>query len=310
MKIYSGFSQAVGRTPLVELKNIEKLYGLKAHIVAKLESVNPAGSIKDRVAVHMIEDAEEKGIIMPGGTIIEPTSGNTGIGLAAAAASKGYKAIFVMPDTMSRERIALLKAYGAEVVLTKGEDGMKGSIEKAEEIAKAMPNSFIPAQFDNPANAETHYLTTAREIFEDSDGNIDIFIASVGTGGTLTGNARFLKEKKPDIKVIAVEPASSPLLSKGYSGSHKIQGIGANFVPKVLDTSLIDEIIAVSDEDALKLGGLVARKEGFLVGISSGAVLFAAIETAKKPENEGKTIVVIFPDNGDRYLSSEMFEKE
>lgn len=310
MKIFDNFSQIVGNTPLVRLHNIEKAYSLSAKIFAKYEAVNPAGSIKDRVAVNMINEAEKSGKIKSGGTIIEPTSGNTGIGLAAVAAAKGYKAVFVMPDTMSRERINLLKAYGASVVLTDGKDGMKGSIEKAKELNKTTENSFIPSQFDNPANPETHIISTAPEIWSDTDGKIDIFVATVGTGGTATGIAKYLKEKNPDILTVGVEPSSSPLISKGIAGPHKIQGIGANFIPKIYDGKYIDKIMTVSDEDAFHMGSEIAKKEGLLVGISSGAALSSAIELAKREENKDKNIVVIFPDNGDRYLSTPMFESE
>ncbi len=307
-KIYTSADQLIGRTPLLELTNIEKEFGLKAKVVAKLESFNPAGSSKDRVAKAMIDDAEKKGILKPDSVIIEPTSGNTGIGLASVAAARGYKAIIVMPDTMSVERRQLMKAFGAELVLTDGTKGMKGAIEKAGELAKELPNSFIPGQFDNPANAEAHRTTTGPEIYEDTDGEVDIFVAGIGTGGTITGVGEYLKQKKPDVRIVAVEPASSPFLSKGEAGAHKIQGIGAGFVPKVLNKDIYDEIMTVTNEDAFATGKLIGQKEGFLVGISSGAAAWAAIELAKKPENEGKTIVVLLPDTGDRYLSTPMFE--
>ena len=307
-KIYTSADQLIGRTPLLELTNIEKEFGLQAKVIAKLESFNPAGSAKDRVGKAMIDDAEKRGILKEDSVIIEPTSGNTGIGLASVAAARGYRVIIVMPDTMSVERRQLMKAFGAELVLTDGSKGMKGAIEKAEELAKEIPNSFIPGQFDNPANSEAHRTTTGPEIYEDTDGEIDIFVAGVGTGGTITGVGEFLKEKKPDVKIIAVEPASSPFLSKGEVGPHKIQGIGAGFVPKVLNTEIYDEIITVANEDAFATGKLIGQKEGFLVGISSGAAAWAAIELAKKSENAGKTIVVLLPDTGDRYLSTPMFE--
>ncbi len=308
MKIYENITDLIGKTPLLELKKIENEIDTEAKILAKLEFFNPAGSIKDRVALNMINDAEEKGLLKKGSVIIEPTSGNTGIGLALVAVSRGYRLILTMPETMSIERRNLLKAYGAELVLTDGSKGMTGSIEKAEELAKQFELSFIPSQFANMANPEAHKKTTGPEIWEDTDGNVDIFVACVGTGGTLTGNAEYLKEKNPDIKVIAVEPALSPLLSKGFAGPHKIQGIGANFIPEILNRDIYDEVIAVSDEDAYATGKLIARKEGFLVGISSGAALFAAMEVAKREENKGKNIVVILPDTGDRYLSTGMFE--
>lgn len=306
MKIYTSIEELIGGTPLLALKNFGK--DLPANIIAKLEYLNPAGSVKDRVAREMIADAEAKGILKKGDTIIEPTSGNTGIGLAAIAAAKGYRAIIVMPETMSEERKLLMKAYGAELVLTEGAKGMKGSIEKAEELAAKIPHSFIPAQFENPANPAAHRKTTGPEIWRDTDGKIDIFVAGVGTGGTITGVGEYLKAKNPEIKIIAVEPASSPLLSKGIAGSHKIQGIGANFVPKTLNTDIFDEIIPVEAEDAFEKGRLIAKTEGILVGISSGAALHAAAEVAKREENHGKNIVVLLPDTGDRYLSTEMFE--
>lgn len=307
-KIYTSADQLIGRTPLLELTNIEKEFGLQAKVIAKLESFNPAGSAKDRVGKAMIDDAEKRGILNKDSVIIEPTSGNTGIGLASVAAARGYRVIIVMPDTMSVERRQLMKAFGAELVLTDGSKGMKGAIEKAEELAKEIPNSFIPGQFDNPANAAAHRTTTGPEIYEDTDGEVDIFVAGVGTGGTITGVGEFLKEKKADVKIVAVEPASSPFLSKGEAGAHKIQGIGAGFVPKVLNTEIYDEIITVTNEDAFATGKLIGQKEGFLVGISSGAAAWAAIELAKQPENAGKTIVVLLPDTGDRYLSTPMFE--
>ena len=306
-KIYSSADQLIGKTPLLELTNIEKKYGLKAKILAKVEYFNPAGSVKDRVAKMMIDDAEAAGILKPDSTIIEPTSGNTGIGLASIAAARGYKIIIVMPDTMSVERRQLMKAYGAELVLTPGAQGMKGAIAKAEELAKEIPGSFIPSQFTNPSNPKAHLLTTGPEIWEDTDGNVDFFVAGVGTGGTITGVGQYLKSKKADIKVIAVEPASSPVLSQGHGGPHKIQGIGAGFVPEVLDTNVYDEIIPIENEAAFASGKDVGRTEGILVGISSGAALNAAIQVAQRPENEGKTIVVLLPDTGDRYLSSPMF---
>jgi cysteine synthase A len=306
MKIYTSIEELIGGTPLLALKNFGK--DLPANIIAKLEYLNPAGSVKDRVAREMISDAEAKGILKKGDTIIEPTSGNTGIGLAAIAAAKGYRTIIVMPETMSEERKLLMKAYGAELVLTEGAKGMKGSIEKAEELAAKIPHSFIPAQFENPANPAAHRKTTGPEIWRDTDGKIDIFVAGVGTGGTITGVGEYLKAKNPEIKIIAVEPASSPLLSKGIAGSHKIQGIGANFVPETLNTDIFDEIIPVEAEDAFEKGRLIAKTEGILVGISSGAALHAAAEVAKREENLGKNIVVLLPDTGDRYLSTEMFE--
>lgn len=306
-KIYTSADQLIGHTPLLELTNIEKAYHLEAKLLAKVEYFNPAGSVKDRVALMMINDAEETGILKPDSTIIEPTSGNTGIGLASIAAARGYKIIIVMPDTMSVERRQLMKAYGADLVLTPGALGMSGAIAKAEELAKEIPNSFIPSQFTNPSNPKAHLLSTGPEIWEDTDGNVDFFVAGVGTGGTITGVGAFLKSKKADVKVIAVEPASSPVLSTGKGGPHKIQGIGAGFVPKVLDTGIYDEIITITNEDAFASGKEVGRKEGILVGISSGAALNAAIQVAQRPENAGKTIVVLLPDTGDRYLSSPMF---
>ena len=307
MKVYNNITELIGNTPLLRLNIVEKALGLEAKIYAKVESFNPAGSAKDRVGLAMIKDAEEKGLLKPGATIIEPTSGNTGIGLAAAAASRGYKVILTMPDTMSVERRNLLKAYGAEVVLTEGAKGMAGSIEKANELAASIEGSFIPGQFDNQANAKAHYDTTGPEIFRDLDGNVDFFVASVGTGGTITGTGRYLKENIEGVKVVAVEPARSPLLSEGKAGPHGLQGIGANFVPSILDTEVYDEIITVTDEDAYEKGRMVASNEGFLVGITAGAALHAAIELATRPENKGKTIVALFPDTGDRYLSTPMF---
>lgn len=306
-KVYDSILDLVGKTPLVELKRIEEKEGLQAKLIAKVESFNPAGSVKDRIAKAMIEDAEAKGLLKEGSVIIEPTSGNTGIGLAAAATVKGYRMILTMPETMSVERRNIVKAYGAEVVLTDGTKGMKGAIEKADELAKEIPNSFIAGQFVNPANPATHKKTTGPEIWEDTDGEVDIFVAGVGTGGTITGTGEYLKEKKPEVKIVAVEPASSPVLSEGVSGPHKIQGIGAGFVPDVLNTSIYDEIIKVENEDAFTAAKLLAKKEGVLVGISSGAALHAAIELAKKPENKGKTIVALLPDTGDRYYSTPLF---
>ena len=305
--IYSSADQLIGRTPLLELKNIEAAEGLAAKLLVKLEYFNPAGSVKDRVAKAMIDDAEATGRLKPGATIIEPTSGNTGIGLASVAAARGYRIIIVMPETMSVERRQLMKAYGAELVLTEGAKGMKGAIAKAEELAGQIENSFIPAQFDNPANPKAHYETTGPEIYEDTDGQVDIFVAGVGTGGTITGTGKYLKEQKPSVKVVAVEPASSPVLSTGVGGPHKIQGIGAGFVPAVLDTQVYDEIVTVSNEDAFATGALIGRKEGVLVGISAGAATWAAIQLAKRPENAGKKIVVLLPDTGDRYLSTPLF---
>ena len=306
-KIYNGTIDLIGNTPLVEVKNIEKELGLEARVLVKLEYFNPAGSVKDRIAKGMIEDAEEKGLLKEGSVIIEPTSGNTGIGLAAIAAAKGYRIILTMPETMSVERRNILKAYGAEIVLTEGAKGMKGAIAKADELAKEIPNSFIPGQFVNPANPATHRATTGPEIWNDTDGDVDIFIAGVGTGGTLTGVGEYLKEKKPDVKIVALEPATSPVLSEGKSGAHKIQGIGAGFVPDVLNTKVYDEIITVEKDDAFATGKLLAKHEGVLVGISSGAALWAAIDYAKRPENKGKTIVALLPDNGDRYYSTPLF---
>lgn len=307
--IYTSVDQLIGKTPLLELTNIEKYFGLKAKILAKLEYFNPAGSVKDRVGRAMIDDAEVSGKLTPDSVIIEPTSGNTGIGLAAVAAARGYRIIIVMPETMSIERRQLMKAYGAELVLTDGAKGMKGAIEKAEELAKEIPNSFIPSQFTNPANSKAHYETTGPEILEDTDGQTDIFVAGVGTGGTVTGVGEYLKSQNPDIKIVAVEPASSAVLSTGAAGTHQIQGIGAGFVPEVLNTEIFDEIITVSDKDAFETGRLIGRSEGILVGISSGAATYAAIELAKRPENEGKNIVVLLPDTGDRYLSTPLFSE-
>lgn len=306
-KIYKSVDQLIGGTPLLELTHIEKAYDLKARILAKVEYLNPAGSVKDRVARQILDDAEKDGRLNSETMIIEPTSGNTGIGLAAVAAARGYKMTVVMPETMSEERRRLVKAYGAELVLTDGKKGMTGAIEKAEELAKEIPNSIIAGQFVNPSNPKAHYLTTGPEIFEDTDGEVDIFVAGVGTGGTITGVGQYLKEKKPQVKIVAVEPLTSAVLSTGVAGAHKIQGIGAGFVPKVLDTEIYDEIIPVSNEAAFEVGGFVAKAEGVLVGISSGAALSAAIELAKRAENEGKTIVVLLPDTGDRYLSTELF---
>ena len=305
--IYTSADQLIGNTPLLELTHLEEAYGLKAAILAKLEYLNPAGSVKDRIAKAMIDDAEQKGLLKKGSVIIEPTSGNTGIGLASVAAARGYRIIIVMPETMSVERRQLMKAYGAELVLTEGAKGMKGAIAKADELAKEIPNSFVPGQFVNPANPKAHFETTGPEIWEDTDGKVDIFVAGVGTGGTITGTGKFLKSKNPNVKVVAVEPKTSAVLSTGVAGPHKIQGIGAGFVPEVLDTKVYDEIIPVSNEDAFAAGRLVGRKEGVLVGISSGAALHAAVELAKRPGNEGKTIVVLFPDTGDRYLSTPLF---
>lgn len=307
-KIYTSADQLIGKTPLLELTHIEKKYGLKAKVLAKLEYFNPAGSVKDRVAKKMLDDAEAAGKITPDSVIIEPTSGNTGIGLASVAAARGYRIIIVMPETMSVERRQLMKAYGAELVLTEGAKGMKGAIAKADELAKEIPNSFVPGQFVNPSNPKAHYETTGPEIFEDTDGEVDIFVAGVGTGGTVTGVGEYLKDKKPGVKVVAVEPETSAVLSTGVAGAHKIQGIGAGFVPDVLDTKVYDEIIPVSNEAAFEAGKLIGKSEGVLVGISSGAVAYAAIELAKRPENEGKTIVVLLPDTGDRYLSTPLFQ--
>ena len=306
-KLYTSADQLIGKTPLLEMTHIEKEFGLKAKLLAKLEYFNPAGSVKDRVARAMLDEAEKSGKLTKDSVIIEPTSGNTGIGLASVAAARGYRIIIVMPETMSVERRQLMKAYGAELVLSDGTKGMKGAIAKAEELASEIPNSFIPAQFDNPANPKAHYETTGPEIFEDTDGAVDIFVAGVGTGGTITGVGKYLKEKKASVHVVAVEPQTSAVLFTGVAGSHKIQGIGAGFVPKVLDTAVYDEIIPVADDDAFATGKLIGKREGVLVGISSGAAAYAAIELAKRPENESKTIVVLLPDTGDRYLSTPLF---
>ena len=306
-KVYTSADQLVGKTPLLELVHIEKAEGLEAKVLGKLEYFNPAGSVKDRIAKAMIDDAEQKGLLKDGSVIIEPTSGNTGIGLASVAAARGYRIIIVMPETMSVERRRLMKAYGAELVLTEGAKGMKGAIAKADELAKENPGSFIPGQFVNPANPAVHKASTGPEIWEDTDGKVDIFVAGVGTGGTVTGVGEYLKSQNPNVKVVAVEPASSPVLSKGVAGSHKIQGIGAGFVPDVLDTKVYDEIIPVENEDAFATGKLIGKKEGVLVGISSGAAVWAAIQLAKRPENKGKTIVALLPDTGDRYLSTPLF---
>ena len=307
-KIYTSADQLIGKTPLLELTHIEKELGLKATILAKLEYFNPAGSVKDRIAKAMIDDAEASGALKPGSVIIEPTSGNTGIGLAAVAAARGYRIIIVMPETMSVERRQLMKAYGAELVLSEGSKGMSGAIAKADELAAEIPNSFIPGQFVNPANPKAHRETTGPEIYEDTDGKVDIFVAGVGTGGTVTGVGEYLKSRKPDVKVVAVEPKDSPVLSEGKAGAHKIQGIGAGFVPDVLNTAVYDEVLPVSNDDAFETGKLLGKSEGVLVGISSGAALYAAIELAKRPENEGKTIVALLPDTGDRYLSTPLFQ--
>ena len=306
-KIYQSATQLIGNTPLLEVTNLEKAKGLEAKLLVKLEYFNPSGSVKDRAAYYMVKDAEEKGILKDGSVIIEPTSGNTGIGLASIAAARGYRTILTMPETMSVERRNILKAYGAEIVLTEGAKGMKGAIAKAEELAKEIPNSFIPAQFSNPANAQAHFETTGPEIWEDTDGAVDFFVAGVGTGGTVTGTGEFLKSKKADVKIVAVEPETSPVLSKGTAGPHKIQGIGAGFVPDVLNTKVYDEVLPVSNEDAFATSKELAKAEGILVGISSGAALYAAIELAKRPENNGKTIVALLPDSGDRYYSTPLF---
>lgn len=306
-KIYKGATEIIGNTPIVEFINIEKNDGLKANILAKLEYLNPAGSVKDRIAKAMIEDAEKKGILKKGSVIIEPTSGNTGIGLASIAAAKGYRIILTMPETMSVERRNILKAYGAEIVLTPGPSGMKGAIQKADELAKEIPGSFVPEQFENPANPEIHRQTTGPEVWNDTDGKVDIFVSGVGTGGTITGTGEYLKSKNPDVKIVAVEPKDSPVLSEGTAGPHKIQGIGAGFVPKTLNTDVYDEIIKISNDDAFETAKRVAKEEGILVGISSGAALHAAIELAKRPENSGKNIVVLLPDSGDRYYSTALF---
>ena len=307
-KIYTSSAQLIGHTPLLELSNIEKQYGLKAKLIAKLEYFNPSGSVKDRIAKAMIEDAEAEGKITPETVIIEPTSGNTGIGLAAVAAARGYRLIIVMPETMSVERRQLMKAYGAELVLTEGAKGMKGAIEKAQELAQEIPNSFIPGQFVNPSNPKAHRSGTGPEIYEDTDGMVDIFVAGVGTGGTITGVGEYLKARKPEVKVVAVEPEDSPVLSSGRAGAHKIQGIGAGFVPDVLNTKIYDEVFPVENEKAFEYGKELAKAEGIITGISSGAALYAAVEVAKRPENEGKTIVVLLPDNGDRYYSTALFQ--
>ena len=306
-KIYKSIEELIGRTPLMELSNLERKLGLNATLLAKVEALNPGGSAKDRVAKRMVEDAEKAGILKAGATIIEPTSGNTGIGLAVMAAARGYRAIIVMPDSMSMERRLLMTAFGAELVLTEGAKGMSGAIAKAEELAKEIPNSFIPGQFDNPSNPAAHYETTGPEIWEDTDGKVDIFVAGIGTGGTITGTGKYLKEQNPNVRIIGVEPASSPLLTKGEAGPHGLQGIGANFVPSILDTEIYDEVITVTDEEAYEAGRMIARNEGLLVGISAGAALHAAVEVAKRPENAGKNIVVLLPDTGDRYLSTPMF---
>lgn len=306
-RIFTSADQLIGRTPLVELTHLEQAFGLQARLLAKLESFNPAGSVKDRVALAMLDAAEAQGLLQPGSIIIEPTSGNTGIGLAAVAAARGYRMMIVMPETMSMERRQLMQAYGAQLVLTEGSKGMNGAIEKARELAARTPGSFIPSQFENSANPQAHYQTTGPEIWEDTEGQVDVFVAGVGTGGTITGTGRYLKEKNPQLKVVAVEPADSAVLSGGKPGPHKLQGIGAGFVPAILDTAIYDEITTVSTEDAFSTGRLLARREGILAGISSGAALWAAIEQARKPENQGKTIVVLLPDTGDRYLSTSLF---
>lgn len=307
MKIYRSAEELIGNTPLMELANYSKKHNLQAQLLGKLECFNPGGSAKDRVAKAMLDDAEKRGIIKPGAVIIEPTSGNTGIGLASVAAVRGYRTIIVMPDSMSVERCTLMKAFGAELVLTPGAEGMSGAIKKAEELAAEIPGSFIPGQFDNPANPAAHYATTGPEIWQDTDGKVDIFVAGAGTGGTISGVGKYLKNKNPDVKIVAVEPASSPLLSEGWFGSHGLQGIGANFVPKVLDTEIYDEIITVTDEDAYRTGREIGQSEGVLVGITSGAAVWAAAQLAMRPENEGKVIVALLPDTGDRYLSTAMF---
>ena len=307
MTVYKAISDLIGNTPLVELTHIEEKEGLDASVFAKVEFFNPAGSVKDRIAKKMIEDAEKKGLIKPGATLIEPTSGNTGIGIASVAAAKGYKAIMTMPETMSVERRNLLKAYGAKVVLTDGKAGMKGAIAKAQELAASTPNSFIPSQFENPSNPQAHYESTGPEIWKDTEGKVDIFVAGVGTGGTVSGTGKYLKDQNPNVKVVAVEPATSPVLSEGHAGPHGIQGIGAGFVPNTLDTSVYDEVFTVTNEQAYETGRLIAHNEGMLVGISSGAATYAAIQIAKRPENKGKTIIVLLPDTGERYLSTPMF---
>ena len=306
-KIYKSIDELIGRTPLMELSNLEQKLELQATLLAKVEALNPGGSAKDRVAKRMVEDAEKAGILKAGATIIEPTSGNTGIGLAVMAAARGYRAIIVMPDSMSMERRLLMTAFGAELVLTEGAKGMTGAIEKAEELAREIPHSFIPGQFDNPSNPAAHYDTTGPEIWEDTDGKVDIFVAGIGTGGTITGTGRYLKEQNPNVKIIGVEPASSPLLTKGEAGPHGLMGMGANFVPATLDKEIYDEVLTVTEEEAYEAGRMIARNEGLLVGISSGAALYAALEVAKRPENAGKNIVVLLPDTGDRYLSTPMF---
>ena len=310
MTVYKAISDLIGNTPLVELTHIEEKEGLDSRVVAKVEFFNPAGSVKDRIAKKMIEDAEKAGKIKPGATLIEPTSGNTGIGIASVAAAKGYKAIMTMPETMSVERRNLLKAYGAKVVLTDGKTGMKGAIAKAKELAATIPNSFIPSQFENPSNPQAHYESTGPEIWKDTEGKVDIFVAGVGTGGTVSGTGKYLKDQNPNVKVIAVEPATSPVLSQGHAGPHGIQGIGAGFVPNTLDTSVYDEVFTVTNEQAYETGRLIAHNEGMLVGISSGAATYAAIQIAKRPENKGKTIVVLLPDTGERYLSTPMFAEQ
>lgn len=307
-KIYKNIEELIGKTPLLELTHLEEIHNLDAKVLAKVEFLNPGGSAKDRVAKKMVEDAEAKGLLKAGATIIEPTSGNTGIGLAVMAAARGYRAIIVMPDSMSMERRMLMTAFGAELVLTEGAKGMAGAIAKAEELAKEIPGAFIPGQFDNPSNPQAHYETTGPEIYEDTDGKVDIFVAGIGTGGTITGVGRYLREKNPDVQIIGVEPASSPLLTEGRAGSHGLQGIGANFVPSILDTKLYNEIISVKEEEAYAAGRAVAQKEGLMVGISSGAAIHAALEVAKRPENKGKNIVVLLPDTGDRYLSTPLFQ--
>lgn len=307
-KIYTSMDQMIGRTPLLELCRIQQQLGLEARVLAKLEYLNPAGSVKDRAALSMIRDAEQKGLLKEGSVIVEPTSGNTGIGLAAVAAARGYRVVIVMPETMSLERRQLMRAYGAELVLTEGSKGMSGAVEKAQQLAQQIPGAFLAGQFTNPANPQAHFETTGPEIWQDTEGHVDVFVAGVGTGGTITGVGRYLKSQDPAVRIVGVEPAASPLLSKGTAGPHKIQGIGANFVPQVLDTAIYDELLAVTDQDAFAAGRLMARTEGVLVGISSGAALWAAVELAKRPENRGKTIVTLLPDTGDRYLSTGMFD--